>query len=379
MWEEWGQFIARSLMLEKSMAWTVQVFLIVLTTLIASFLTGVVLKRLKHRLERTNTLWDDVLVASLHKPVRAIIWIVGIGFAAEVASRKTDATVFSVLPTVTELFIIVVVGWALLRFTKKGTEAIVVQQRRKGKHVDVTTVNAVENLLKATVVITTGLIMMQALGYSVNAVLTFGGIGGIAIGFAAKDLLANFFGALMIYFDRPFSVGDWIRSPDRNIEGTVEKIGWRMTTIRTFDMRPLYVPNSVFASIAVENPSRMSHRRIYETIGIRYDDISHMQAITDEIRVMLSEHEEIDESQTLIVQFNEFAASSCDFFVYAFTHTTQWVRFHEIKHEILLKIADIIAGYGAEIAYPTQTLHLPEYVGAIKSEGQKNRRARDEL
>jgi MscS family membrane protein len=71
----------------------------------------------------------------------------------------------------------------------------------------------------------------------------------------------------MIYLDRPFAVGDWIRSPDRDIEGTVEDIGWRLTRIRTFDSRPLYVPNSAFTSIAVENPSRMEHRRIYETIG----------------------------------------------------------------------------------------------------------------
>ena len=68
----------------------------------------------------------------------------------------------------------------------------------------------------------------------------------------------------MVYLDRPFKVGDWIRSPDKDIEGTVEKIGWRLTTIRTFDKRPLYVPNQVFTNVSVQNPSRMSHRRIYE-------------------------------------------------------------------------------------------------------------------
>ena len=87
--------------------------------------------------------------------------------------------------------------------------------------------------------------------------MAFGGIGGIAIGFAAKDLLANFFGALMIFLDRPFSIGDWIRSPDREIEGVVEDIGWRSTKIRTFDKRPLFIPNSAFASLTVENASKM--------------------------------------------------------------------------------------------------------------------------
>ena len=83
----------------------------------------------------------------------------------------------------------------------------------------------------------------------------------------------------MIYLDRPFKVGDWIRSPDRDIEGTVVKIGWRLTEIRTFDQRPLYVPNSMFSTIALQNPSRMLNRRIFETIGIRYDDIHQMEAI----------------------------------------------------------------------------------------------------
>ena len=135
------------------------------------------------------------------------------------------------------------------------------------------------------------LTVMQLFDYSVSGLLAFGGIGGIAVGFAAKDLLANFFGGLMIYLDRPFSVGDWIRSPDKEIEGTVEDIGWRLTRIRTFDKRPLYIPNSIFASISVENPSRMSNRRIYEKIGIRYDDMSKMNTIVTEVKLMLQKHE----------------------------------------------------------------------------------------
>ena len=82
-------------------------------------------------------------------------------------------------------------------------------------------------------------------------------------------------------------VGDWIRSPDRDIEGTVEHIGWRLTRIRTFDKRPLYVPNSTFLSVALENPSRMTHRRIYETIGVRYDDAGKVPGIIQQVEAML--------------------------------------------------------------------------------------------
>jgi MscS family membrane protein len=153
-------------------------------------------------------------------------------------------------------------------------------------------------------------------------------------------------------------VGDWIRSPDRSIEGTVENIGWRSTRIRTFDQRPLYVPNAAFTTIAVENPSRMRNRRIYETIGVRYCDFSLLGKIVNDVRKMLQEHEDIDTGRTLIVNFNAFGAASLDFFVYTFTHTTDWVRYHEVKHDVLLKIGDIILARGAEIAFPTTTVHL---------------------
>jgi len=211
---------------------------------------------------------------------------------------------------------------------------------------------------------------------SISGVLAFGGIGGIAVGFAAKDLLANFFGGLVIYMDRPFKVGDWIRSPDRDIEGTVVKIGWRLTEIRTFDQRPLYVPNSAFSTIALENPSRMLNRRIYETIGIRYDDIQEMHAIVASVKAMLQGHPAIAQDKTMIVNFNAFNASSVDFMVYTFTKTTNWVEFHEIKQAVLLEIAGIIRDHGAEIAYPTQTLHVAEPVGMSASESSEGGPAR---
>lgn len=216
-------------------------------------------------------------------------------------------------------------------------------------------------LLKAATFITAALVLLQTLGFSVSGVLAFGGIGGIAIGFAARDLLANFFGAIMIYLDRPFSVGDWIRSPDRNIEGTVEDIGWRLTRIRTFDQRPLYVPNAIFANISVENPSRMYNRRINETIGLRYEDIAKVPVIIERVRQYLIDHQDIEtESRTLIVNFNTYGSSTLDFFIYTFTKTTNWVDFHGIKQTVLLGIYEIINDEGAEIAFPTQTLHLVE-------------------
>jgi MscS family membrane protein len=213
-------------------------------------------------------------------------------------------------------------------------------------------------------------VLLQTFGFSVAGVLAFGGVGGIAIGFAAKDLLANFFGGLMIYLDRPFNVGDWIRSPDKDIEGVVESIGWRLTCIRRFDKRPLYVPNSVFNHIAVENPSRMTHRRIYETIGLRYDDAAQMNEITSAIQHMLETHEAIDQDLIIMVNFDEFASSSLDFFIYAYTKTTDWATYHQVKHDVLLKAYNLIRDRGADVAFPTSTLHFADTEQLDKKQGK---------
>jgi len=165
-----------------------------------------------------------------------------------------------------------------------------------------------------------------------------------------------------VYLDRPFAVGDWIRSPDRDIEGTVEEIGWRRTVIRTFDLRPLYVPNAVFTTISVENPSRMLNRRIHEKIGVRYDDVAQIPGILNEVRTYLEESPDIDQSRTLMVNFNEFGASSLEFFIYTFTRTRVWAEYHMVKEKVLLDIAAIIARHGAEVAFPTTTVHVPNEI-----------------
>lgn len=332
----------------------VELFVIVLLTVFGSYFVRRFIRTLKTRAEKTQSQWDDTFFAALQGPARTLVWVVGLTLALERASVGLD--IEAIFAPLRSALVIATLTWALIRFVDR------VQRRMmhdpKTDDLDLTTVEAIGRLIRITVLITSGLIILQTLGFSVSGVLAFGGLGGIAVGFAAKDLLSNFFGGLMIFLDRPFGVGDWIRSPDRDIEGTVESLGWRLTTIRTFDKRPLYVPNATFLSIAVENPSRMSHRRIYETIGVRYDDADQVQVVVERVKKMLEQHPDIDSSQTLMVNFNQFGPSSLDFFIYCFTNTTVWTEYHMVKEDVLLKTYDLITELGAEVAFPTQTLHL---------------------
>lgn len=338
---------------------TAEIFIVVLLTAFASYLFGKLLIRLERRAEKTLNLWDDTLLHAAKAPATLLIWLVGLSWAAHIAQIYSGAEIFGAIEPIQKIGVIFSLSWFVTRFIS-GAEEIVVSEERMKEPMDETTVSAMGKLLRASVIITSVLVVLQTMGYSISGVLAFGGIGGIAVGFAAKDLLANFFGGLMIYLDRPFKVGDWVRSPDKEIEGTVENIGWRLTTIRTFDKRPLYVPNATFTSISVQNPSRMSHRRIYETIGIRYCDSSKIESIIADVKAMLLNHKEIDSTQTLIVNFNAYAASSLDFFIYTFTRTTNWIRYHEVKQDVLLQILAIIDAAGAEVAFPTSTLHVAE-------------------
>lgn len=339
--------------------WIVAIFLIILATALGAWIFGRFVQRLALRAEKTKTPWDDALVGALAPPGTVLIWLLGLTMAASLAGTATGAEIYSFVTRVQRIGLIVVFTWFAWRFSR-NVEYNLRDPRYTAKPMDATTVRAVGKLVRASIAITAGMVIMQYLGYSLSGVLAFGGIGGLAVGFAAKDLLANFFGGLMIYLDRPFAVGDWVRSPDQEIEGTVEDIGWRLTRIRTFDKRPLYIPNGIFAQIAVENPSRMLNRRIYETIGVRYEDAPLMEAIIADVKAMLQQHPEIDTNQTLIVNFNSFAPSSLDFFIYTFSKTTDWVRYHEIKQEVLLTILKIIEGHGASCAFPTSTLHIAE-------------------
>lgn len=333
------------------------VFFVVLAVVVVNFGLRIAFQRWRRRVATTESVWDDAIYYSLSGPVRALVWIVGLSLAVEILEPAPETLLAEIVAPVRTLALVAVLTWFLLRLIVSVEHNLVIHAERKGKELDRTTADAVAKLLRASVSITAALVALQSLGISVSGVLAFGGIGGIAVGFAARDLLANFFGGLTVYLNRPFSVGDWIRSPDRDIEGVVEEVGWRFTTVRRFDMRPLYIPNATFTTVAVENPSRMSHRRIYETVGVRYDDADAVAAIVADVRAMLEAHEFVDTTQTIIVNFDAFGDSSLDFFIYCYTTTTRWAAYHEIKQDVLMRVHEIVQRHGAEVAFPTRTLH----------------------
>ena len=311
--------------------------------------------------KKTATDFDDIILKSIQKPLTYLIILVSLILISEALNSLFQIFEFFDTSKVIYLLIVILISWTLLRILngyysnksflrnlKESDDPMVVEQ----------TYEITIRIFKIIVIIITALTLMQEFGLSISGLLAFGGVGGLVIGLAAKDLLSNFFGGLMIFLDRPFKVGEFIKSPDRNIEGIVESIGWRLTVVRTFSKNVLYIPNSAFANIVVENATRMTNRRINQIIGIRYDDLDKIPKIVDDVRIYLESHNDIDQSNKPTVYFHSFSASSCDFFIRAFTKTRDWREFLKIKEQVLYKVSEIINDHDAAIAFPTMTIEM---------------------
>ena len=316
--------------------------------------------------EKTKTPWDEVCFKALSNPLRTLLW----GFALCVAAHLLLALVHlddytNIIYIVAKTMLMAAIVWFCLRFVKFGCDHFLEEYTKTHDKsnllVDPASIRAIKRISSILIFVLAALVMLGIFHIPISGLLTFGGISGAVLAFSAKDMMSNFFGGLLIYFDRPFSIGDWISSPDKQLEGTVEKIGWRLTRIRSFDKRPIYVPNAVFTNAIVVNPSRMTNRRIKQNIGVRYEDAAKLPKILDNIRQMLKEHPEIDQKATTLVNLVNgscFGQSAIVFNVYTFTKTTDWVKFQCIQDDVMLKVEAIILRNEAEIAFPTRTVKV---------------------
>jgi MscS family membrane protein len=347
-----------------------QVFCLIFATLFCNFLMQKFLNKIYQRSIKTKNIWDDCFFSEVRRPMKWLILVVGITYAIELAGSQVEIKIFNIAEPIRDIAIVIISANFLFNFIKKLENEVIKQRKQRGLEIDLTTMNAIVRLVRASIIITAILILMQTFGIDITGILAFGGISGIAVGFAAKDMLSNFFGAIMIYLDKPFAVGEWVRSPDREIEGIVEFIGWRQTCIITFDRRPIYIPNSVFGTIIVENPSRMENRKIKEIIGVRYDDIKILPKIIKDTKSYLEKSPDICAEKGALVNLIQFADSSVNFIVQCYTKTTDWVEYNEVKQAILFKISDIVDKHNASIAFPTMTLDITEDL-SIKSKSRK--------
>ena len=286
----------------SSYAWLAHGVIIVLVALLAYWLQRSLIKRLLKRSEKTAYVWDDTLLHALALPLSVLIWAFAVLMSAKymlLDLHQDDwSDTISLCRRVASGSILI---WFFWRYVDYVEHRLVHPAEQAKKKFDETTVSVVGRFTRIGLLVVGALILLEALGIPLAGLVAFGGGGAIVMGIAAQQLLANWFGGLMIFLDKPFKLGDWIQSPDKNIEGKVTRIGWRTTKVMSLDNRPLYIPNSFFNQIVIVNPQRMTHRHINTTIGIRYDDAHLLKALIKSIEAMLRQHQNIDQREDVMV------------------------------------------------------------------------------
>ncbi len=213
-----------------------------------------------------------------------------------------------------------------------------------------------KDLIKVIVVILSLFFILGAIFHlNITSLIAGLGIGGLAVALAAQETLSNLLGSFIIFLDKPFKAGDQVNF--NNITGTVEKVGFRSTQIRTLDKSLLTVPNKDLIATPLNNITLSPLRRVRFTIGLTYGTTSdQIKSIVAEISEVLKQHPEIKEDYN--VSFSDFGPSSLDILVIYFVHSNKWDLMMFVKEEVNYKIMEIVERNGSSFAFPTQTIHL---------------------
>lgn len=345
--------------------------LIVLTiTVLLCVLLPIFHQKCQRRLDRNAHILSIALIESAYRPLLVLIATMGILYALASLCIPWKGMRADQFHLIQKLLFIGLLAWFLWRFVSFSKEAF--QQTCKNKGIDKTLVHGISQIAKLAIIILTALSLFQAFGLSIAGVLAFGGMGGVVIGFAAKDLLANLFGSCMLFLDRPFVIGDLINVPALKVEGTVEAIGWRVCRIRAPDCRPVYIPNALFSNLVVENPSRMKYRRFYCRMSLRYQDLMKVPAILEDLQSLLKKNTAIDKNRPISVKLNELGNTALNVVVIAYTPLVNSADFLTLQQTLFLELLACIQRHGAEWSFPSHNVYLnKDAVDLVSTENNK--------
>lgn len=314
--------------------------------------------------KRTQTTLDDTLLEAAEKPLGWFILLLGIWAAVMVINPPSDVLpIISIVERLARIISIILIAWFVWRLVDGLSVYAMSQAEKTDSPLDDQLVPFITKTLKLFLVVTGVLVVAQNLGYSISGLVASLGIGGIAIAMAAKDTIANLFGSVMLLIDRPFTVGDWIKTSE--FEGVVEEVGFRSTRIRTFAKTLVNVPNSILANMVIDNIDARSTRRIKMRIGITYSTSTEkmQQAITG-IEKILREHPGVDQEYSL-VKFDNFDDSALSIFLYYFSKSKVWAEYLQVRQEVNLQIMELLESLQLEFAFPSRTLYIEGAKGEL--------------
>jgi MscS family membrane protein len=326
---------------------------ILLAFYFSKILDLIVRTQLRHWATRTRTKLDDWLIGLIHGPVKIISFVILLHIGLRVlpwpvwiARWISKGLVLVVACSVTYMvlrFIDVLVGYW-------GTRA----RAREDRSFNEQLFPVINKSLKAFVVIVAVLVTSQNLGLNITAMLASLSIGGLALGLAAQDTVANLFGAVAVFVDKPFKIGDRIKLD--SIDGVVESIGLRSTRVRSLDGYLVTVPNKTMGNATITNITRRPAIKTEMNIGITYDTPA--EKVQRALQILKEVYRGHSMTQDLIVAFNKFADSALNIVVVHWWKGIDGKAQLQAMEEMNLAVKKRFDAEGIEFAFPTQTLYV---------------------
>ncbi|TYR81241.1 mechanosensitive ion channel family protein [Priestia megaterium] len=292
------------------------------------------------------------VVEAFEKPMRWIFVIIGTQLALpylpfEILTAETESNII-------RSAFIALAGWGLYNLADATHIFFATFAKNFDVQVDRIVIPFVEKLIRIVVIVLIASIIGEEWGFNVNGFVAGLGLGGLAFALAAKDTVSNLFGGVVIITEKPFTIGDWIKTP--SVEGIVEDITFRSTKVRTFAQAVVTVPNATLSNEPIVNWAKMGKRQIAFHLNLTYDTPkAKLEKVVERIKDMLTEDEDIH-NETILVNFDTFNESSLDVYLYFFTNTTVYANYLNVKQKINFKIMDILEEESVEFAFPTRTL-----------------------
>ena len=345
-WELWGNE------LWKYLFSLIYIFLAFYVSKFLDYLTRVWLKKWA---ARTETKFDDLLLDLLNGPIKIVAFIIFLRIGLDVFQWPDVVQHF-----LTKGFTIIVAA-SLTYMVLKFVDLVMGFWRHRAeadadRTFDQQLFPIIRKSLKAFVVVVATLVTLDNIGVNITAAIASLSIGGLAVGLAAQDTLANLFGAVAIFLDKPFRIGDRIQLD--SVDGLVESIGMRSTRVRNLDGHLITIPNKTMGNATITNVTRRPNIKTTMNIGITYDTPA--ARVREAVKILEEIYRSHPMTADLIISFNKFADCALNIIVIHWWNSTDYKQYLAGMQELNLQVKERFDAAGLDFAFPTQTIHVKQ-------------------
>lgn len=302
---------------------------------------------------RSASEWDDMLVSRVRGPFR--LWLVGMLSTPLFGMLGLNARIAGLASDTSRGIVLAAFFWAALRVISMVQDRLLLGPWAAGQPQARTLVPLLTRFLRVSVVLFALLVVLSQFGYPVGTLLAGLGLGGVALALASQKTIEHMFGSVSLAADKAFRVGDMVRVG--TIEGTVERIGLRSTSLRTLGRTVVRIPNGKLAEEPIETFGERDRFLLQHDLGVTYGTTpAKIRRIVERIEALLHAQPGVW-TESLFVRTVGFADSAITLRVRAWFELPDYVTFLDMQHEVLLACMEIIQEEGSSFAFPSRTIY----------------------